>query len=236
MELSNFCAGGKPLRPSNDAAGLCFCRKAGTRAPVRRSLLLASLVLSLPGVAVSRVGSAQTSQPVPDEDSTDVQSQADAPPWVKESEAENLVDVDAKPPGSARMNLFIAGAATTVGFYGLAFGTSYLWPSSPVADDLRIPIVGPYSAVFGAGCGDHERDCDTFDTVLRTALASVSALGQTGGVLLLAEAIFLDTDSSAASAASGTGSAEAAASVEPVFYAAPIADDTTFGFAIGGSF
>jgi hypothetical protein len=137
--------------------------------------------------------------------------------------------------------LLLVGGAATVGFYGLAFGTSYLWPSSPVAEDLRIPIVGPYSAIFKAGCGDRERGCGTFDAVLRTTLASISALGQTGGVFLLAEAIFLDTDSRATTAASNNGapsggSTETAASAEPVFYAAPIADDTTLGVLIGGSF
>jgi hypothetical protein len=160
--------------------------------------------------------------------------QAEAPPWA--AGEDDYADANERPPSSARTNLWITGGAVTVGFYGVAFGTSYLWPSSPVAEDLRIPVVGPYSAVFGAGCGDRERGCGTFVAVLRTTLAAISALGQTGGVLLLAEAAFLDTDStSASSGASGRSATVQAPSTEPLFYA-PLVDEDALGLIIGGSF
>jgi len=126
----------------------------------------------------------------------------------------------------------------TAGFYGLGFGTSYLWPSSPVAEDLRIPVVGPYSAVFGAGCGDSERGCGTFVAVLRTTLAAISGLGQTGGVFLLGEALFLDTDDGSAAGNTSTHSFTSVQSEVPqpeVFYA-PVVDEHSFGLTIGGSF
>lgn len=174
---------------------------------------------------------------------------AERPPWADEA---SLETEDEPPPPSARTNLLITGAATTLGFYGLGFGTSYLWPSSPVAEDLRLPVVGAYSAVFGAGCGRGERTCSTFTAALRTTLAALSALGQTGGVLLLGEALFMDTRSSSASTsaysssaaalgAQGDASAEAAPQSQPrapsteVYYA-PVVDEHSVGFFIGGTF
>lgn len=163
------------------------------------------------------------------------QPDGDSPPWAADGEAE-YADPGARPPPSARTNLWITGGAVTLGFYGMAFGTSYLWPSSPVAEDLRLPVIGPYSAVFGAGCGAGERGCGTFIAVLRTALASISAIGQTGGVLLLAEAAFLETSSGSASGAAQRPSATSSAPPsEPLFYA-PVVDEHSVGLVVGGSF
>lgn len=143
---------------------------------------------------------------------------------------------DEAPPPSARTNLVIVGAAATAGFYGLGYGTSYLWPSSPVADDLRIPVVGPYSAVFGAGCGDGEAGCGTFATIVRTTLASISAIGQTGGVFMLAEALLMTTDSGS----TGTPVRGAASTEQPTetftWHAAPVVDGQRVGVFVGGSF
>jgi hypothetical protein len=171
-----------------------------------------------------------------------VQTAAEDPGAVGSSgaAASSSVALDQPPPSSARTNLLILGAATTVGFYGMSFGTSYLWPSSPVAEDLRIPVIGPYAAVFGAGCGATERGCGTFTAVLRTTLAGVSALGQTGGVLLLVEAVFLDTSSEGG----GTPVRGATSANEPatgalaprVTAAAPIVSDDVLGFAFAGTF
>lgn len=155
-------------------------------------------------------------------------------------------DSDVHPPASARTNTLIVGAATTVGFYGMAVGTSYLWPSSPVSGDLRIPVAGPYMALFGAGCGDTELGCGTFTAVLRTLFAGLSAVGQTGGVLMLAEAAFMRTNSSASGTQVRGGasrfelelSGDVAAS-EPaatLLYAVPMIDEHSFGFALGGVF
>jgi hypothetical protein len=165
---------------------------------------------------------------------TEAEPPRERPPWADETTLETS---DEAPPSSARTNLFITGGAVTLGFYGLGFGTSYLWPNSPVAEELRIPVVGAYAAVFGAGCGDSERGCGTFETVLRTGLATLSALGQTGGVLLLGEAIFMDTAPSGdAALQSPSPNAASAKAAPPALYYAPVVDEHSFGVWVGGSF
>lgn len=188
-------------------------------------------VLVVPSI-LAYGSSALAEEPEP-ASATPVQVQAEAPPWA--AEQAQFADPGERPPSSARTNLWITAGAVTVGFYGMAFGTSYLWPSSPVAEDLRIPVVGAYSAVFDAGCGDAERGCGTFVAVLRTTLAALSALGQTGGVLMLGEAAFMSTDSGSARTESGRSDHALAPTPEPIFYA-PVVDENSLGFVVGGSF
>jgi hypothetical protein len=111
-------------------------------------------------------------------------------------------EIDANPSNlpqpAARTNLVLVGAAVTVGWYGAAFGMSYLWPDSNGATSLRIPVAGPYLALGKSGCGDHESGCTTFTLVARAVLTTLSAVGQTGGVLVLLEGAFLPTGVAAA--------------------------------------
>src|SRR5438045_7068667 len=72
------------------------------------------------------------------------------------------------PPPAARPNLLLVGAALTLGWYGAAVGTSYLWDKSDSASSLRIPVAGPYMALAKTGCGDRESSCNTLAVVLRT--------------------------------------------------------------------
>ncbi|MEN9577548.1 MAG: hypothetical protein RJA70_557 [Pseudomonadota bacterium] len=95
------------------------------------------------------------------------------------------------PPTSARYSALIAGGAVLAGSYGIAFGSSYLWPSSPNSGELRIPVAGPWMALANAGCGTSEQGCETLDVVFRSIFTTLSGLGQAGGVLLLTEALFL---------------------------------------------
>ncbi|HEX7668041.1 MAG TPA: hypothetical protein VF395_00575 [Polyangiaceae bacterium] len=107
------------------------------------------------------------------------------------------------PPPSARPNLVLIGAAVTAGWYGAAVGTSYLWPDSDGASALRIPVAGPYMALAKTGCSSRESlvdSCGTFTVVLRTILTSLSAVGQTGGVLAMLEGVFVPTSTAARSA------------------------------------
>jgi hypothetical protein len=89
--------------------------------------------------------------------------------------------------------LVLVGAAVTAGWYGVAVGTSYLWPDSDGASALRIPVVGPYMALAKTGCGEAETYCDTFGVVVRTVFTVLTAVGQTGGVLAMGEGLFLPT-------------------------------------------
>lgn len=98
---------------------------------------------------------------------------------------------DEYPPTSARYAALIAGGAVLAGSYGVGFGTSYLWPSAPNAEQLRIPVAGPWMALANAGCGRSEGGCETIVVVFRSVFATLSGIGQAGGVLLLSEALFL---------------------------------------------
>lgn len=106
-----------------------------------------------------------------------------------------LIDRDPSifPPPSTRWPLLGVGAATTAVWYGGALGFSYLWPDAPGANDLRIPVAGPWMALADTGCADTDPDCSTFIVVLRAILTTMDAVGQTGGVLVMGEALFLPT-------------------------------------------
>jgi hypothetical protein len=106
-------------------------------------------------------------------------------------------DPGAYPPPSTQPALFFVGLGATAGWYGAALGFSYLWPDAPGADDLRIPVVGPWMALADTGCADTNPNCSIFIVVLRAILTTMDAVGQAGGVAVMAEAIFLPTQEAA---------------------------------------
>lgn len=99
------------------------------------------------------------------------------------------------PPPSTRPNLVLVGAAVAAGWYGAAYGTSYLWPNADAASSLRIPVAGPFMYLAKTGCTSRESSCTTLDVVVRTILMSLSAVGQTGGILAMVEGVFVPTSS-----------------------------------------
>ncbi|MET0790567.1 MAG: hypothetical protein ABW061_03525 [Polyangiaceae bacterium] len=102
------------------------------------------------------------------------------------------VALDQYPPPSARTNLLIAGAATTAAWYGLALGSSYIWPDAVGANDLRIPVAGPWVALSHSGCGG-VADCSKVIVVLRAIATTLDAIGQASGLAIAAEGLFLPT-------------------------------------------
>jgi hypothetical protein len=102
-------------------------------------------------------------------------------------------DPGAYPPPAARWNMVGAGAATTAVWYGAALGFSYWFPDAPGADDLRIPVAGPWMALADTGCAEDDPDCSIFIVILRAVLTTVDGVGQAGGVLVIAESLFLTT-------------------------------------------
>ena len=102
------------------------------------------------------------------------------------------VTLDQYPPPSARTNLLIAGAATTAVWYGLALGSSYAWPDTVGAKDLRIPVAGPWVAFSHSGCGN-VADCSKVIVVLRAIATLLDGIGQASGLGLAAEGLFLPT-------------------------------------------
>lgn len=101
-------------------------------------------------------------------------------------------ELDEYPPPSARTNLLIAGAATTAGWYGLALGASLAWPDTVGANDLRIPVAGPWMALSHSGCGN-VADCSKVIVVLRAIATTIDAIGQASGLAIAAEGLFLPT-------------------------------------------
>ncbi|MEZ4376500.1 MAG: hypothetical protein R3B07_37190 [Polyangiaceae bacterium] len=120
-----------------------------------------------------------------------------APASADEPVRDERHDPDVYPPDGARPNMFVAGALTTGIWYGAAVSFSYLWPDAPGANDLRIPVAGPWMALADTGCADTDPGCSTFTVVLRAILTTIDAVGQAGGLLIMAEAAFLHTDSGA---------------------------------------
>jgi hypothetical protein len=158
---------------------------------------------------------------------------------------------DQLPPAGTATSVFITGAAITAGFYGLGFGTSYLWPNSPAAQELRIPVAGPWMALPQSGCGRRENGCRTLQVVLRSILSGLSAVGQTGGMALMVESFFIPSQRSVRGAsvdasrlsAQGVDSRPALGShrgatapSQRAWYAAPLVTDSTFGLTMGGAF
>jgi hypothetical protein len=106
------------------------------------------------------------------------------------------------PEQGTQTKMMIAGGAIALGWYGVGFGTSYLWQDSPGAHDLRVPVVGPFQALAKTRCADAESGCNTLTLVLRTILTSLSAVGQVGGVAIMGEALFFPKPSSTGSSGS----------------------------------
>jgi hypothetical protein len=99
------------------------------------------------------------------------------------------------PAPAARPNLMLVGAAVTVGWYGAAVGSSYLWRHADSSPSLRIPIAGPYMSLGKTGCSNGESGCNTFAVIVRTVITSLSLVGQTGGLVAVLEGAFVPTAS-----------------------------------------
>jgi hypothetical protein len=118
--------------------------------------------------------------------------------------AQSLADEPVRPPQSnpdefpeadTRGRIASAGIAITAGFYGAALGSSYLWPESPGAEDLRIPVAGPWIALADTGCPDHDPNCKKFMVVIRAVLTTLDGIAQAGGLGVALESAFMPTKS-----------------------------------------
>lgn len=115
---------------------------------------------------------------------------------ASEPEASRRYEDDRLPPAGTQLNVALAGAAITAGFYLPALGTSYIWSDSPGASDQRIPVVGPWIKIGRTQlCKDKPFDdnCNNFAIVAGAVLLGLDALGQTGGVAMLLQSLFLST-------------------------------------------
>jgi hypothetical protein len=102
------------------------------------------------------------------------------------------VALDHYPSPSARGNLLIAGGVTLASWYALALGSSYLWPDTVGAKDLRIPVAGPWLAFAHSGCGP-VASCSEVIVVIRAIATALDGIGQASGVAFVGEGLFLPT-------------------------------------------
>jgi len=109
-----------------------------------------------------------------------------------------VYDPGAYPPPSTRWGLLALGVGSSMAWYGGGLACSYLWPDAPGANDLRVPVAGPWMALADTGCADGDPDCSTFMVVTRAILTTMNGLGQLGGLVITGEALFLPTASAGA--------------------------------------
>lgn len=95
------------------------------------------------------------------------------------------------PPTGARPALFFTGLAVTAAWYGAALPFAYAWPHAPGAEELKIPVAGPWMALAKTGCAADDPGCSDFEVVLRAILTTIDAVGQAGGVLMMLESPFV---------------------------------------------
>lgn len=123
------------------------------------------------------------------------------------------LEADLPSPG-ARGRLALAGGIVTGVWYGGALGASLLFPDAPGAEDLRIPVAGPFLALADTGCADSEPNCDTVLVVVRAILTTLDGIGQVGGVGMVIESLFLPTAESSTRGAPSPSSNSAALETE----------------------
>lgn len=110
-----------------------------------------------------------------------------------EPEREVTYDPQAFPAPSTRIPLVLVGAGTTAVWYGAALGGSYLYPTARGADELRMPIAGPWMSLAQTGCPKTTPNCSTFWMVVGAVLKGLDGVGQAGGLLIMAEGLLLPT-------------------------------------------
>jgi hypothetical protein len=140
------------------------------------------------------------------------------------------------PPDAARSRLLWTGLALTAGWYGASVGTSYLWEDAPNARDLRLPVVGPWLALGDVGCGSRESSCKNLTVVARTALAVISGVGQAGGLLALAEGLFMPTGSAQKAPQASRGTTHDAGRAGTSWTAVPVSLPNGAGIEVVGRF
>jgi hypothetical protein len=106
----------------------------------------------------------------------------------------------AYPPPSARWAVTLGGLAGAAAFYGGAAGLSYAFPDVPGAQDLRIPIVGPWLAVAHNKCAPGDTSCDDSFVAFRSVATALDGVAQVACLAIALEGIFLPTQEAASKA------------------------------------
>ena len=134
-------------------------------------------------------------------------------------------DIGGLPPPDARWRALVGGLGMFAVSYGSMALMGALWTDLPGADYLFIPVAGPWIGLGESGCAPGEEttagegDCGGM-MGLRGTIYVVDALLQLGGLGLIAESIFLQTDN------------KASASISPV----PFVVRDAVGLGVAGTF
>ncbi len=129
------------------------------------------------------------------------------------------------PPSEVRWKLVGGGVALT----GLMWGASYLsanqWAdASPGIGALKVPVAGPWIALFQNQCPASDPSCGAI-LYVRAILEIVDGLAQAGGLAVAAEGLFLTTEAD-----------KRTRRAAPTVRAVPIVTGSTTGAGIVGTF
>jgi hypothetical protein len=120
--------------------------------------------------------------------------------WPKSALADEPIrtftyDKSALPPPSARWSLLGYGTLVAAGSYGFALGVSYAYSDDRGAEDLRLPVVGPWIKLGQTQlCSDTSGpDCNNVYQVAGAIFIGIDGLLQAGSLALLLQGILMHT-------------------------------------------
>jgi len=104
-------------------------------------------------------------------------------------------DKGALPPPSARWAILGYGTLLAAGSYGIAYGASYGFSDDRGAEDLRLPVVGPWLKLGQTQlCNDTMGPtCNNVYQVMGAVLVGIDGLLQAGSIALLLQGVFMHT-------------------------------------------
>lgn len=150
--------------------------------------LLASLPLSL--IAAALLSGSVTAH------AQDKQKAADVGPAAAADTGVDAVQVH-YPPSSVRLKLIALGLVITGGAWGASFGSGQYWSTVPGADQLKIPVVGPWLALGKSGCASDDPGCSSATIGVRGGIYVLDGIAQIAGLALITEAIVMKTEAAA---------------------------------------
>jgi hypothetical protein len=135
------------------------------------------------------------------------------------------------PPSSVRPKLVVGGLLITGIGYGAAFLGSEAGLNWPGAQELKVPVIGPWWALGLNACPKDDPGCDAF-VYLRAGLLVLDGLVQAAGLGIVAEAILMKTEATPAAPKPVTAFQFGSFTVHPT----PLVSPTTAGLGFVGTF
>jgi len=136
------------------------------------------------------------------------------------------------PPPIVRLKLIALGLVITGGAWGVSFASGRTWATVPGADQLKIPVVGPWIALGKSGCASDDPGCSPAKVGVRAGLYVLDGIAQVAGLALIAEAIVMKTESAPSKKAAFLGLRYRGVEVAPV----PLTSPSLTGLGLVGTF